>query len=136
MNSVIEDIKDILVADVSLGLTFGTNLHLYKEPAKPDNVVTIFEGPSIPPIGLLEGKEDTKRYERPSLQLRIRYTDPQEAYNIGLAIAASLHGMSNFVQGDYFYGLISLTNGPTMLDWDDTDRLRVVLNFNVQRRLL
>ena len=42
MNAPSEDTKDMLVAG-GLGLTFGGNLHIGKEPASPRNCVTIFD---------------------------------------------------------------------------------------------
>lgn len=136
MNSIIEDIRLMLEAESSLGLVFNDNLFLYREPAKPINSVTLFEAPGMPPVGLLGSNEDSKHYERPALQVRIRNVDPQAAFQQGLEISNALHARANEVWGDYYYALIYTTTQPYMLDWTDGSNIRVLLNFNIQRRLI
>lgn len=135
MNSVAEDIKNMLLADSSLDLLFGTNLHLYKEPAFPDETVTIYEVDGMPYVGLLQSNTDKKHIERPSIQIRIRTHTAEAGYELGYKIINVLHGLANEIWGSYFYILISHVNGPALMDWDDNDRARIVLNFNIQRRL-
>ena len=50
MNSVSEDVKDMLEAESDLDLTFATNLFIGKEEKDPDNCVTIFDTPESPGI--------------------------------------------------------------------------------------
>lgn len=135
MNSVAEDIKNMLLADSNLDLIFGTNLHLYKEPASPDETVTIYEVDGMPHIGLLQSDVDKKHIERPSIQIRIRTCNAETGYELGYKIIKILHGLANEIWGSYFYILIAHINGPALMDWDDNDRARIVLNFNIQRRL-
>ena len=135
MNAVCEDIKNILEAESSLGLVFNTNLFLYREPAKPDNTVTIFEGPGMPPLSHLGSNEDTKHIERPSIQIRIRYKNADEGFELAYEIQNVLHALIHEVQGSYNYQLITAISSPALIDWDDSNRARIALNFNIQRRL-
>lgn len=135
MNSVAEDVANMLVAESSLDLVLGTNLHIYREPAMPNNTVTIFEVPGMSPIGLLTSNEDTKHYERPAIQIRIRNIEPQAAFELAYTLQNTLHARVQETWGDYVYTVIYSTSNPTMLDWDASNRVRIVLNFNVQRRL-
>jgi hypothetical protein len=136
MNAAIEDIKDMLEAESALGLTFATDLFLYREPAKPDNTVTLFEGPGIAPIGLLGSNEDTKHYERPSIQVRIRNREANVAVQLGYEIISVLHARAHEKWGSYYYELIAVIGTPYLMDWDENNRARVILNFNIQRRLV
>lgn len=134
VNSVVEDIANLLLAESSLDLTLGTTLHLYREPAMPDNTVTIFEAPGMAPVGLLGSNTDTKHYERPSIQIRIRNREPQVGFELAYTILEILQATAQETWGRYLYSVISATSNPTMLDWDVNNRVRIVLNFNIQRR--
>lgn len=133
-NSVCNDIASILVAESSLDLTFGTNLHLHREPTAPDNTVTIFETPGMPPVTLINSNEDTKHYERPSIQIRIRNKSADVGFDLAYQIQAALHARGQETWGSYLYSVIYSTSNPMLLDWDEVSRVRIVLNFNIQRR--
>ena len=135
MNSVVEDIKDILEAENALGLVLGTNLFLYREPAMPNEIVTLFETPGMQPIGLLSSDTDTKHYERPSMQIRVRYKTAETALAMAYAVEKVLNVVANETWGDYYYALIYSMTNPFMTDWDEENRIRIILNFNIQRRL-
>ena len=135
MNSTAVDIAAYMEADSSgeslVGLTFATDLFVGKEPNSPDNCVTIFDTPGYPPqLTFLKGE----RYEYPSIQIRVR----NRGYVAGFAMAESikelLHGYGQVTINGTFYSLIQCTGGPTLLDWDEKERARFILNFNVQRR--
>lgn len=136
MNSVVEDIKDMLEAESSLGLVFATNLFLYREPATPNNVVTIFETPGMPIDLLLTSNMDTKHYERPSVNIRIRNSSAEDGFLLSYQIINELQAKSNETWGDYLYSVIYSINNPFTLDWDENNRIHISLNFNIQRRLI
>lgn len=136
MNSVAEDIANMLEAESSLGLTLGDSLHMYREPAKPNNTVTVFEVPGMSPVGLLNSNEDTSHYERPAIQIRVRNNKPEDNFALCYQIQNILQARCHEIWGDYYYSVIYSTSNPSMLDWDASNRVRIVLNFNVQRRLL
>lgn len=133
MNAASIDIKDMLIAE-SLGLEFddpiARNLFIGREPAKPDNIITIFDSFGRP----AQLTMDNARYEYPAVQIRVRNND----YRIGWALAndiyLSLHGRAHETWGDSLYEVIYCTGGPTLLDWDDNQRVRFIINLNLQRR--
>lgn len=130
MNVVSEDIKDMLVAD-SLGLTFADNLFIGREPTVPKNCVTIFDTPGFPPQLTLKQGED---YFYPSIQIRVRNTDYRTGWNLIKDIMTSLHGRANETWNETLYTVIYCSSGPALLDWDENNRARFIVNFNLQRR--
>lgn len=136
MNSVVEDIKDMLLAETSLALVFGVSLHVHMEPASPDNTVTIFETPGMPQVGTFDINSDTKPLERPSIQVLIRNKKSDVAFTLAYEIISRLQKRSQEVRNAYKYGSIIAVSNPHILDWDTNGRIRVVVNFNIQRRLI
>jgi len=131
MNPTSEDIKDLLVEQSSLGLTFKTNLFVGREPDHPNDVVTIFDTPGFGPM-LTMTKES--RYFYDSIQIRVRSEDYLTGYELALSILDFLHGKSHEEVNETYYSLIQCVNGPALLDWDKNNRARFFINFNVQRR--
>ena len=131
MNSSAEDIKDMLVDESSLGLTFATNLFVGREPSSPDDCVTIFETPGFPPQLTLKQGED---YYYPSVQIRVRNNNYQTGWTLAHNIMVSLHGRGHETWNETLYTVIRCSNGPALLDWDENSRARFIINFNMQRR--
>jgi len=131
MNAPSVDIKDMLVADTSLSLTFATNLFVGKEPGKPDNCTTIYDTPGFPPYLGLGGEVG---YEYPSVQIIVRNTKQATAWDLIERIKDSLHGRNHQTWNNTLYMLIACSSGPALLDWDDNGNVRFVINFNLQRR--
>ena len=132
MNAPSEDIKDLLEAESSLGLTFATDLFIGREPATPPDCVTIFDTPGFARQSTLDGEGDD--YEYPSIQIRVRnksYTDGMELIQ---DITTVLHGTSQETWNTTLYSVIMCSSGPALLDWDANNRPRFVVNFNIQRR--
>jgi len=131
MNSSSVDIKEMLVEDTSLGLTFATNLFIGREPIKPNDCVTIFDTPGFAPLLTLDGGG----YYYPSIQIRIRNTDYRTGWSLAFAIMVLLHGRANEISSDgTLYTGIYCSSGPALLDWDENNRARFIVNFNIQRR--
>jgi hypothetical protein len=133
MNRPSEDIKDMLLAESSIGLTFGKggDLFLNAEPSTPDNCVTIFDTYGFPPQLTMDPEE---RYESPSIQIRIRSNKQSNAWIIIEGIMTSLHGRNHETWNGTLYTVIKAASSPALLDWDDNGRCRFVINFNLQRR--
>jgi len=130
MNASSIDIKDMLITDTTLGLTFAGNLFIGKEPAKPDNTVTIYDTPGFPPmIGL-----ETKGYEYPSIQIRVRNTTYNGGWVLIEKIKNALHARAQEICNGTLYSVIYVSSGPALLDWDDNGNVRFIINFNLQRR--
>ena len=130
MNATSIDIVDMLISDSELALTSGVDLFIGNEPAKPRNVVTVFDTPSFPPyFGL-----DTIGYEYPSVQIRVR----NQKYNEGIELIESiknlLHVRAQETWNGTLYSVIYCASGPALLEWDDNGNAVFICNFNVQRR--
>ena len=132
MNAVGEDIKDMLEDSSSgLGLTFGTDLFIAREPTKPDQCVTIFDTGGLP-NQLTLGMEGNYYY--PSIQIRVRSNSYTDGWELIQNIMISLHGRGQETWNGTLYSIIKQSSGPALLDWDDNNRPRFVVNFDLQRR--
>ena len=130
MNSPTEDIKDMLEAESSLGLTFATDLFIGKEPSKPDNCVTLYDYGGRPPRLTF----DRQNYYYPSVQVRVRNNDYRAGWALIQDIADFLHGLSNETLDGTLYTVIYVSSGPAFITWDGNSRAIFVVNLNVQRR--
>lgn len=130
MNMPTEDIKDMLV-EAGIGLTFAQNLFIGQEPARPDNVVTLFDGPGAPPQLTMEYG---KQMDLPSINVRVRNASYPAAMALGYSIYAYLSGRANTPKNGAFYGLIQPIDSPMLIDWDENNRCRVVFNLEIYRR--
>lgn len=132
MNAPSEDIKDMLEAESSLELTFANNLFIGKEPETPDNCVTIFDtAVGLAPQLTLSGEQD---YYYQSIQVRVRNNDYMTAWDLIQDITTALHGRAQEVWNGTLYTVIFCSSGPAQLDWDENNRARFIVNFNIQRR--
>jgi len=131
MNSPSEDIKDILEDEASLSLTFGTNLFVSREPAEPDAVVTIFDTPGFSPDLTMNKNE---RYDRPSIQIRIRNNDFTDGYSLADSIKEILHGKAHEIRNSTSYESIKAASDISLLDYDESNRVRLVITFDIQRK--
>jgi len=77
MNAPSEDIKDMLIAESGLGLTFAQNLFIGKEKTDPDQIVVIYDTFG----GMPDLTMDQQTYERPSIQIKVRSRDYSQGYN-------------------------------------------------------
>ena len=130
MNAVTVDIKDILEGESKLGLVFTDNLFIGQEPTSPANCVTIFDRPSSPPQLNYDRFEI---YEYPSIQIRCRNTSYVNAEAEARAIYLFLHGLTTEINHT-LYTLIRCMQTPVLLDWDENNRARFIVNFEIQRR--
>jgi hypothetical protein len=134
MNSVAVDIKAMLQADgdVEVDSSVGCyDIFIGKEPDNPENSITIFETGGYPPQ-LNFNKDEI--YEYPSVQIRVRSTDYLDCWSLANSIKDSLHGRAHETWNGTYYSVIYCLNGPTLLDFDQNNNPRFILNFNVQRR--
>jgi len=133
MNSVCEDIKDILLADSDLGLQFGVNLFIAREPAKPSTFpcISLYDVPGYDPqLTFTKGEN----YFRDSFQVRVKSDDYTTGYAKACDIMISLHGRGPETWNGTLYTVIACSLSPALLGWDDNNRVIFITNFNVQRR--
>jgi len=133
VNPASKDICSLLEADSSLGLTFATNLFVGKEPASPDNCVTVFDIPGDAPLLTLTGKGGIAYYQ-PSVQVRVRNNSYLTGWELIHDIQEYLHGINGESEGGTEYLLIKGVDEPALLDRDENDRARFVATFSVHRR--
>lgn len=121
----------MLVDDSSLGLTFAEDIFIGKEPARAGNTVTIFDTPGFPDQ---LNFDRTEIYKHPSIQIRVRNTSYQEGWALANDIISSLHGRGQETWNGTLYTLIRSMGEPALLDWDENNRCRFIVNFDIQRR--
>lgn len=131
MNTVSQDIAELLESDGSLNLTIGDNLFIGKEPPEPANTVTIYDDSGSPPQKTYKRGED---YYYPSIQLRIRHSQYLKAGELAFDIAKALHRRAHEAINGTYYSAIDCSISPAFFDYDEKDRARWVVSFNVQRR--
>jgi len=130
MNPASKDISDILVAG-SLGLTFGSNLFVGREPELPNDCVTIFDTPGFRPEMYFSNEY---RYFYPSIQIRVKNTAYLDAWGMINDIKLLLHNRGQETWNGTLYSLIACSIEPALLDWDENNRARFVTTFDIQRR--
>lgn len=130
MNATSIDIKDMLVAQVALGLTFATNLFVGKQPATPDNCVTIFDTPGF----RTEQTNDSGLYNQPGVQIRVRNNDYVTGYNLAKAIETYLLSVQNETWNTTMYTVFISNSGVFFMQWDDNSNAEFIINFDIQRR--
>lgn len=129
MNSTADDIKDYIIS--ALNLTFGTDLFVNREPATPNNCITIFDTSAGTAQATMQRGED---YFYPSVQIRVRNENSTVAWNVIKEIQTLLHNKGNLVINETVYTVIYCSSGPALLEWDDNNRVKFIINFNIQRR--
>ena len=129
MNAPSEDIKDMLEDESSLGLTFNADLFIGREPSEPDTCATIFDTDDTPLLTL-----NDQGYYSSSVQIRVRSKDYLTGWNLIHAIQVVLHGKAGETWNATLYTVIYCSSGPALLDWDENNRSRFIINFNLQRR--
>lgn len=129
MNPASVDVKDYLETQ-GLSLTFATNLFIGQEPASPDNCVTIFDTPGFPRDTFYD---PTLRYQRPSVQVRVRNKSYTAGWAVINGITEVLHNQRMTING-MEYTAMFCSQEPAMLDYDENGRPRFVTTFNLQRR--
>jgi len=134
MNPTSKDICALLAAESDFGLTFGEDLFAGKEPATPDDCVTIFDIPGDAPLLTLDGKDAAGAFYNPSIQVRARNNDYLIGWELIHDIQFFLHGLNDFTEGGATYLLIKSVDEPALLDWDENNRARFIATFSIQRR--
>ena len=147
MNAPSIDVKDILAytdpipSDLDssnaedpvneFGLVFGTNLFVGREPALPNETVTVFDAVGWPPsMTLVKGL----RYETPVVQVRVRSLSYVTGWTLLDKIVDRLHNLTQEVWNGTLYTYMRCSRAPMILDWDENSRVRLIASFEMQRR--
>lgn len=132
MNASSVDIRYMLEDEEDLGLVFGGNLFVSREPASPANCVTIYDAPGG---GVdLTAQGQSERYYRNDVQVRVRNVSYITAWALCHSIMDRLHARAGETWNDTFYALITCVQPPFVLTWDENNRVITVVNFKIQRR--
>ena len=130
MNSVAEDIKDILEAE-SLGMD-ADNLFVGRMPDKPDECVVLYDTTTQPPQLTLAEEGAGLNYD--SFQVQVRDTGYQGCWTLIKSIQDALHGRAAETWNGTLYTAIYCSAGPAFMEWDKNSRVHFIMNFNVMRR--
>ena len=136
MNAPSVDIKEMLEYFAQDSSSSDCDIDLFpifigKEPAEPQNVISIFETGIMGPQLTLDRKEV---YEYPTIQIRVRANEYLEGWDVITNIKNILHGRANETWNGALYTLIRCSSGPALLDYDKNQRVRFIINFYLQRR--
>jgi hypothetical protein len=125
MNSVSEDIKDILT-----GYTFKTNLFISAQPPTPVNCVTLYDTGGTSPRGTF----DKQTIYRDNLQVLVRDVSYLAGWDIAKDIADQLHNITGETKNGTKYILIELRSGIETFVQDDYTEFSV--NFQITRQII
>ena len=134
MNAPSVDIKEMLeyfAQEDSSCVSELFPINIGKEPAEPQNVISIFETGIMGPQLTLDRSEI---YEYPTIQIRVRANEYLEGWDVITNIKNILHGRANETWNGALYTLIRCSSGPALLDYDKNQRVRFIINFYLQRR--
>lgn len=128
MKASSEHIKEMLIAEVSVDtITFKPLIGILT--ASSSNCIVLSDYSGAPALFL----DATERYEKPSVQVRVRANNYVEGWNLCESIKNFLHGRANESWDGVFYTLIKCLNGPMFTHQDENQRIHFVLNFDIQR---
>lgn len=106
----------------TIGATSGWALAVGMEPSQPNNVITVYDTPGQAP------DNDDHSVERPTVQVRVRSFDHQEAYGKSQDVKNAL------ISGEFgTFFLITATSEPGLIGRDDNDRFLFTTNFQAMR---
>lgn len=129
MNSPSVDIIDYLES-LSVGTvaaTSGWSLNASKEPSEPDTTITIYDTPNAP------SDPDNDLFNA-ACQIRLRGHAFETVYNKAEEVRDALIDNTGLTIGGTLYVGFWVTNGPETLEYDDNDRVILIMNFNILRQ--
>ena len=122
MNAPCVDITAILNAVSSIGATaYASNM-----PDTPDTCIAVIDGPGGAP-------EAKYVLDRPTVQVKVRAKEYNNAYSVMEAVKSEIHGSYNVIEGGARYIQILAQGGIMSLGYDKAQRAILVLNFAIQR---
>ena len=126
MNQPSEDFKDILVA-AGVG-TYETDLFISMMPTTPNACISIYDTGGLDPIL-------NYVYDYPTVQVRIRGAifGYQAAWDKAEEVKNALHGLTNETWNSTRYIQIGCQGDILFLNYDDSNRPLLSVNFLVHR---
>jgi hypothetical protein len=130
MNPPSVDIKDLLIANGTLGLTLGTNLFVSEIPETNALAVGVYDYPG-------EGPELEYTYERPNVQVQVRGGKVGGAYvaahQMAQRIRDVLIAQRRPVINGARYILITCLSDVGFVGYDENHRPQLTVNFRIHR---
>jgi len=127
MNSPAYDVANILES-TAFGLgVIGTDIFIGREPASPDNCITVFD------TGGYEPESSDVVYELPTVMIKVRNKTYTNGYAKIAAIKAALHKAANIAEGTTRYIAIWAQSDIITLGYDDNNRALFSVNFRIHR---
>ena len=130
MNSAAVDIKDMVVADSSLGYEFGTNIFVDTMPHDQENeAVSIWNSPAgRAPVG-----QPRDQYYRPAVTIQSRAYDPTIAHSNAFDLFQLLHGVHGEIWNGCRYISILAVQEPRFVYRDESDRAVFSFDLRIDR---
>ena len=123
MNPASIDVKDLLVTE-GIG-TFGENLFVGKEPAQPNECITIYDTTA--------GEQNPKlAIDEVSIQVRVRSANYMGGYSRANSVKISLEGRSPITLNTTNYIAFWATS-ISFVHYDENDRAIFTINFRITR---
>lgn len=131
---ILDDIIYYL-SGAAIGLTSGTNLFASVMPDAPDRACGVYEAGGYSPIHAMSGSAGSALVERPRVQVITRAGNYQAARQLAQNVFQSLDGLTNAVINNTNYLLLSAVASPAAMGLDSTGRHRIVINFDVIKKV-
>jgi hypothetical protein len=124
------DIKDLLISNGTLGLTFGTSLFVSEMPETAGLAVCVYDSPGMAP-------EPDYVYERPHVQVQVRGSKVAGAYVAAHEMAQRIMNVlmaerQPVVNSARYVGIWPL-GSPGFIGYDENHRPQVTVNFRLHR---
>ena len=114
--------------------TLATDLFLGEMPSEPDTCVVVHEYEGGPPVHFMGIAAGTAIWEQPRVQVMTRSKSYATARSKAKDAFNKLDGHSGTLSGTE-YGYIRALGSPGLLGKDGNDRVLVVCNFEVVKKL-
>ena len=132
MSRTADEIAQYL-ADNAIG-TQATDLFVGSLPATPGDAIAVLESGGLPPEGSF-GAATASLFERPRIQIIVRWSDYEAARNKIEAIFKLLEKVSHTSLGTTRYLRIAAVQSPMFIGRDGTDRFLLSCNFQITKEL-
>ncbi len=118
-----------------VGLTAGINLFAATLPNSPDKACAVYEIGGAFPIHAMGAGPGNALVERPRVQIVTRAVSYQSARQLAHNVFQAMDGLTNKTINSTSYLLVSAVNSPTAMGLDDGHRPRIVMNFDIMKKV-
>lgn len=130
MDTFVQEISKF-IADSGHGVE-GTTIFKGILPAEPDFAIQVLDTPGDDPLFQM-GADIQGVIEQPRFQILVRSADPLQARVVAAGIWQDLAAVTNQVVNGTYYLRIEPRQSPFMIENDDSERTRIVCNYQAIR---